>query len=335
MQTSITTESLKSTIPCNLCGGSDGDVEILATRDRNNKPMQTVICLDCGLVWIDPRPSADATKKFYTEEYRKQYKSTFKPKMKHVYRDMKRAIERFKRIRPMLVSGMKILDIGAGAGFFPYVVKQNSYEVAGLEPNIGYAQYANEEFQLDIKVGFIQDIEFENSSFDIVTLNHVLEHLEGPFTTLTRLFDWLKPGGHLNVEVPNIEASYHAPRNKFHLAHLYTFNPENLKLLGEKAGYSVNNLQIVPGTKHINIIFQKPKDPGSNIKFQGPYAISGNYERIRKIHAAHSTLSHYLSTAPYLRFLRKNAGYLYEKIAVSRFTSGRDVADYLIGQQKG
>ena len=317
-------------IPCNLCGGRA--IEILATRDRNNRSLQTVICHDCGLVWTDPRPSADDTREFYSEKYRRQYKATLQPKMKHVYRDVNRAITRFNRIRSLLVPGMKILDVGAGGGFFPYVVKQNGFAVTGLEPNTGYAEYAREEFQLDIKTGFIQDVDFEKNSFDIITLNHVLEHLEDPYSALCHLRIWLRPGGYLNVEVPNIEATYHAPRKKFHLAHLYSFNPANLRRLAEKAGFTIVDLQIVPGTRHINIILQKPgRQPGEPSSMSS--VLPGNYEQIKNIYDAHTTLAHYLSPGPYLRLLRKIAVYAKEKFTVSRFTRGREVADYVISQQ--
>lgn len=320
-----------STIPCNLCGGTT--IEILASRDRNGRPLQTVICRDCGLAWTDPRPSAGETREFYSEKYRRQYKSTIQPKMKHVYRDVNRAITRFNRIQPLLAPGMSVLDVGAGGGFFPYVVKQNGFTVTGLEPNTGYARYAREEFQLDITTGFIQDNAFEENSFDIITLNHVLEHLEDPYAALSRLYSWLRPGGYLNVEVPNIEATYHAPRKKFHLAHLYSFNPDNLQLLGGKAGFTVSDLKIVPGTKHINILFNKPKQPQSVNRPPASCAIPGNYQRIKNIFAAHTTRAHYLSPAPYLRLLRKTAAYLKERVAVSRFDRGREVADYLMSRQ--
>ena len=321
-----------SSIPCNLCGGRH--VKVLADRDRNNQPLQTVICLDCGMVWTDPRPSADATRTFYSEKYRRQYKATLKPKMKHVYRDVNRALVRFNRISSLLAPGMKLLDVGAGGGFFPYVVKQNGFTVTGLEPNTGYAQYARDEFELDIRTGFLQDIDFEDDSFDIITLNHVLEHLEDPFAALVRLRGWLRPGGYLNLEVPNIEATYHAPGNKFHLAHLYTFNPANLQRLAEKAGFNVTDLLIVPGTKHINYILQKPERQPEGQSLVS-WAIPGNYEQIKKIYDAHSTLAHYLSPGPYLRLLRKIATYAKENYTVSQFNRGREVADYLISQQSG
>ena len=320
-------------IPCNLCSGRH--VKVLATRDRHNQPLQTVICLGCGLVWTDPRPSADATRAFYSEKYRRQYKATIKPKMKHVYRDVNRALVRFNRISSLLAPGMTLLDVGAGGGFFPYVVKRNGYMVTGLEPNNGYAQYARDEFGLDIRTGFLQDIDFEDGSFDIITLNHVLEHLEDPFAALVRLGGWLKPGGYLNLEVPNIEATYHAPRNKFHLAHLYTFNPANLQRLSEKAGFIVKDMKIIPATRHINLILRTHDRQRSGVKTAESWAIPGNYEHIKTIYDAHTTLAHYLSPGPYLRLLRKIAAYTKEKFAVGRFNRGREVADYLISHGSG
>jgi len=300
---------------------------VLATRDRRGQPLQTVICKACGLVWTDPRPQADATRKFYAEQYRQQYKATPQPKLKHVYRDMRRAIGRYTRIQPLLRPGMRLLDIGAGGGFFPYVVKQKGYAVSGLEPHAGYAAYGREEFQLDIKSGYIQDVEYELNAFDIVTLNHVLEHLEDPYLALTRILGWLKPGGHLNVEVPNIEATYHAPANKFHQAHLYSFNPATLQRLAQRAGFEVIDTQLVPGTNHVNLILQRPVVPSPSAD---PCQLPGNYDRVMKIFFAHTYWSHYRSWRPYLRFVRKLLGYAREQIIVRRFRRGREVGDYLL-----
>lgn len=316
-----------STILCNLCGAVE--VEVIGTTDRKGKPLRTVICRNCGLVWTDPRPGVDETREFYTDDYRLQYKQTFKPKLKHAYREMRRALLRFQRIESLLQPGMKVLDVGAGGGFFPYTVRHRGYVIEGIEPNHGYAKYAMDDLQLDLKVGFLQDFDFAEGSFDIITLNHVLEHLEDPGAALQRLLQWIKPGGYLNVEVPNIEATYHAPGHKFHLAHLYTFNPDNLALLGRKAGYRIHDLKLMSGTTHINLILQKPAAP---IAPPEALAIPGNYRRIRELFDRHTALRHYSSPRIYARFISKQFGYLQEKIAIRKFGKGREIADYLLSR---
>ncbi|MBH0181271.1 MAG: glycosyltransferase family 9 protein [Nitrospira sp.] len=50
----ISQEAESSSIPCNLCGGTE--VSTLSNRSRSGKPLRTVICKSCGLVWSDPRP---------------------------------------------------------------------------------------------------------------------------------------------------------------------------------------------------------------------------------------------------------------------------------------
>lgn len=323
---------IQATIPCNLCGATD--VEVIGETDRKGKPLRSVICRSCGLVWTDPRPGTEATRKFYVDDYRLQYKQTYRPKLKHAYREIHRALQRFQRIEPLLRQGMKVLDVGAGGGFFPYTVRHRGYDVVGIEPNRGYARYAVEELQLEVMAGFLQDQEFTDESFDIITLNHVLEHLEDPAAALLRLLRWNKSGGFLNVEVPNVEATYHAPGHKFHLAHLYTFNPENLQMLGRKAGYLVQDMKLMPGTQHINVIFQKPVVPVALQNTAG-FTIPENRGRIRAIFDRHTPIRHYFSVKPYARFVRKNIGYLQERIAVSKFRGSREIADYLLSRTDG
>ena len=319
-----------ATLPCNLCG--TGAVEVIGTTDRKHKPLRTVICRNCGLVWTDPRPGSRATREYYTEHYRLQYKASLQPKLKHVYRETQRAMQRLRRIEPLLIPGMRLLDIGAGAGFFPYTVQQRGYAIEGIEPNQGYAAYATDELHLELKVGLLQDFDFPAASFDIITLNHVLEHLEDPGAALQCLLRWNKPGGYLNIEVPNIEATYHAPGHKFHLAHLYPFNPDNLALLGRKAGYRIHDLHLMPGTLHINIMLQKPAAPPAPPE---TCDIPGNYDRIRGIFDRHTALRHYLSPRVYARFIRKILGYLKERYMVGKFHRGREIVDYLLPGSNG
>ena len=82
------------------------------------------------------------------------------------------------------------------------------------------------------------------------------------------------------------------------------------------------------------MIMQRPRVTASSAS-GGSYTIPGNYDRIRKICAAHTTWSHYLSWQPYVRFLRKMLTYLREQLALRRFKRGRDVADYLLQHRKG
>ncbi len=313
---------------CNLCG--EQTAERIGTTDRDGQPLRTVLCHGCGLVWTDPRPDSDQTRKFYAEEYRLQYKSTYVPKRKHVHRETRRAINRYQAISSLVQPGMRLLDVGSGAGFFPYVARQMGLDAQGIEPNQGFAKYAVDTFAVPTTNAFFQDVVLPSASFDLITVNHVLEHVEDPCATLSHLGGWLRTDGFLVVEVPNVEATYHAPQNRFHVGHLYNFNPVNLEHLGAKAGLAVHTSRLVTAQRHIHITFEKP---AFDVQSGDDFKLPGNYQRVSSVLRRHTTLRHYGSPVPYTRLLSKQAQYLTEKRAVRGEASPREIADALIASQ--
>lgn len=316
-------------IPCNLCGSTD--VEEVAKVDRDGKPLRTVICRDCGLVWTDPRPATADNRRFYAEDYRVAYKGAFQPKLKHAYREIRRAWARYERLRERVKPGERLLDVGSGGGFFNHVMQRMGLEVHGIEPNFGFGSYAIDELGVPTTIGFIQDAGLEPASFDFITINHVLEHLEDPCQVLTQLAALLKEHGILVVEVPNIEATYHAPGNMFHIGHLYNFNPENLVAMAAKAGLGVEDLLLQPGTEHINLMLRRlPGGPEQ----RDSWALPGNHHKVMTVLRRHTPLQHYLSLRPYRRLAGKLRQYRQEKRAVSRFHSGREVVDAFMAEHQ-
>ncbi len=313
------------TLACNLCGNETA--ERIGTTDRDGQPLRTVLCQSCGLVWTDPRPGSAETRKFYAEDYRLQYKSAYVPKRKHVYRETLRAIARYQEVRSLLQPDMQLLDVGCGGGFFPYVARQQGIDAQGIEPNHGFAKYAGETFGVPTNNAFFQDVDHSEESFDLITLNHVLEHVEDPCATLGQLRKWLKTEGYLVVEVPNIEATYHAPQNRFHVGHLYNFNPVNLEYLGAKAGLTLHASKLVTRENHIHLTFKKS---GLGLFRGEDYSIPGNYHRVSKILQRHTALRHYASTVPYTRFVGKQSQYFAERRAVRGDVNPREIADALI-----
>src|SRR4030067_1599986 len=247
--------NMKSHVSCAVC--ESNDVSVVATTDRDGSPLQNVLCENCGLVWVDPRPDDKEIEKFYSEDYRKEYKGDLEPKMKHCYREIHRAIQRLERLAEYYSPGDKILDVGAGAGFFAYVLRENNADVYGIEPNKGYAEFAQNKLGLKtIQSGYLDDCNKFNY-YNIITINHVLEHLPNPLGSLNHMRDLLVENGKINIEVPNIEATYHSPNKVFHVAHLYWYSPSTLAALLLKAGFKIIDITLTKGTQHINVIAEK------------------------------------------------------------------------------
>jgi len=305
---------MKSDLPCAVCGGHE--VDVVASTDRDGKPLRNVLCRECGLVWVDPRPTDEELKKFYAEDYRSNYKGAAEPKKKHCYREMLRANDRVARLRQVYKSGDRLLDVGAGAGFFCYVLKGSDVDYHGIEPNQGYAGFARERLGLDgVEVGYLQDVtDWEN--YDIITINHVFEHLPNPNESLAHMHKLLRDGGHLIMEVPSSDADYHAPNKVFHVGHLYWYNAETLGALAMKHGFSVVDVRTVPGTQHVNMVMRKDSAVAEQ-DWQAAYA--GSYEKVRRFFDGRSMRAHFLSGRPYGRFLGKMVKYAGEYRYVKQF----------------
>ncbi len=308
---------------CNVCGG--GNVAVLAMHSRSSKPLRTVICRDCGLVWSDPLPHNPRA--FYEDDYRVAYKGTFTPKPKHILRAGKVALYRRQLLGKWIAEPKKILDVGTGGGEFAYLLKSLGHDVHGIEPNKGYAEYSKREYDLNIQVGFIQDIRQAESSFDLITIWHVLEHTENPFEVLTKLHSLLKPHGVLVVEVPSIEATCQSPKSTFHEAHIFNFNLDTLRKLGEKAGFIEAEHKFSEDGANMTVFFRKSETPAANQRL----TIEGNAQRITGIVANHSAWKHYLTIHPYRRFLIRMSKAISEKIETQNFENGKKLLDNLYG----
>ena len=190
-------------------------------------------CDHCGLLFTDPRPDAEHIGAYYeSDEYlsHQENKKGFVPK---IYERVKTI--NLKNKRKMALQGItsgRSLDIGCGVGDFLRVVKDSGWEVAGIEPSVTAQSIAAK------RLGFTPLAPSEAStladaSFDVITMWHVLEHvddLHGQVDSLVRL---LKPGGRLVIALPNYQ-SYDATFYQAHWAawdvprHLNHFNRDFL-----------------------------------------------------------------------------------------------------------
>jgi 2-polyprenyl-3-methyl-5-hydroxy-6-metoxy-1,4-benzoquinol methylase len=318
-------ERVEATIPCAVCGGREA--EVVADTDRHGRPLRSLLCAGCGLVWVDPRPADAELGRFYAEDYRREYKGEHRPKPKHCHRQTLGAIERAEALLPRWRPGLRVLDVGAGAGFFPYVLKRRGIAIDGIEPNRGYAGFAREVLGLDrVQVGFLHELR-PTEPYDLITIHHVFEHLPDPRAAMAQLRALLAADGRVLMEVPNIEATYHAPNRVFHVGHLHWFNPTTLAALARQCGFEVESLRLVPRTAHIAVELRRSEatpDPAATMA-----GLAGNAARVAALLHRHTVARHYLGATPYRRLLRKAWQYGREQWQVRAATDGRAICDAL------
>lgn len=111
-----------------------------------------------------------------------------------------------REIQPLLPTRPShILDVGAGAGTTLKWLKSlfPDAETTGIEINTSL----RDELQRNADIGIIGDIancSNRLTSYDLILLLDVLEHVTDPADTLQRLVGLLRPGGHVIVSLPNV-----------------------------------------------------------------------------------------------------------------------------------
>ncbi|GAB6145784.1 hypothetical protein JCM12294_32230 [Desulfocicer niacini] len=97
----------------------------------------------------------------------------------------------------------KILDIGCATGTFLNVAKIRGWEVTGIDVSEWACNYLKQNGFQNIFCTDIENVDFKDDYFDVININHTLEHVLDPIKTLKCINRVLKPGGLLLIEVPN------------------------------------------------------------------------------------------------------------------------------------
>jgi SAM-dependent methyltransferase len=302
---------------CELCHSTH--FTEVASKDRDGQPLRSVICENCGLVFSDPRPNSIQIDDFYREGYRMAYKQAWQPRLKHTYRAGKVAQGRLRHLMPLLAPGSSVLDFGSGGGELVFILRELGHEARGIEPNIGYAEYSRDVLGIPVQIGGFAEARVEPRSLDLVTLFHVAEHLEHPVHALKIVAGWLREGGQLLVEVPNVESRCIWPSSRFHQAHLYNFNPATLAQAGRRAGLKVTSTFTSEDGGNVICVFEKPE----LVEDATPAPLPGNAQRVLRILHSHTVLTHALTAHPYVRPLNKIRRQWHERHALSRFSDGK------------
>lgn len=139
-------------------------------------------------------------------------------------------------------SGGTLLDIGAGVGTLVGVAANRGFMARGIEISPWAARFAREEKGLDIRTGFLEEADFPDRHFDVITINHVLEHLPEPVAVITEVRRVLKDDGLLVVGVPNIDSVMARLKGVKWASlrpteHIWHFTPVTLRRLLRQEGF--------------------------------------------------------------------------------------------------
>jgi len=309
---------IEATRACPISGSKDA-YEI-CSKDRHGKALRNIISANSGLIYVDPVPFEN-TEEFYKTDYRKSYKGVHSPKPKHVYRAAKVAMRRFSRLSSYLSKGAKCLDAGSSSGEFVYFLKNKGFDAQGVEANIPYAEYSQAELGIAVSISPFSEYQTEQK-FDLITMFHVLEHLENPVRDLSYLGGFLKPGGKLVIEVPNILYPNMAFSHKWHPGHLFSFSDKTLSLLLAKAGFKTISCSPIGDGGNLWGVFERSINLVDANKLESSIVVQ-NFEQLMKAKWAYR-----FNICNYFKFFPKMIKQVIEKKS-SKAKSGKEILDDL------
>ncbi len=213
-----------------LCGSEDFD--IIATVDKYSVLVPTVMCKNCGLIQTNPKFSDTFYKELYDKKIFKNLYYTG-PDIEHFVLERMnintgwhifKAIDKHKNIS----SETKIVEIGAGAGWnlIPFIDK--GAQVIGFEPDLEMVEIAK-KYNMPIIQGDETNLV---GQYDIIILDHDLEHMTRPVLKLLKISEHLKDNGIIYIGVPYL---LKFDLTTLALPNIYYFTPYSLKYYASEA----------------------------------------------------------------------------------------------------
>lgn len=194
---------------CVICWGKDNYIYNFLNTSYNVKEFGKLLWVDkldfyvckwCKTGFLLPLPNDDNLKKYYENEF-------------DDLADMitKRNATIFEKQRLTNISKLvekkglwnKLFEIWTNIWVFLNHAKINWFEVSWIEPSSKAVNFAKNNYWIEINNNTFDFLEKFNEEFDVITSNHVFEHLKNPKKFLKLCCKWLKPWWILHIWVPN------------------------------------------------------------------------------------------------------------------------------------
>ena len=237
---------------CPLCGGQEFR-PLLRARDYhygNAGEFTQSQCIRCSLAFLDPMYEETELAGFYPNDY---YAFTDRFAVAQPSRSLKARVSRLlgpaehTTKEPVFARPGRMLDIGCGAGWFLFQMREKGWDVKGVEPSVRAAEFGRSSKGLDIFAGSLSEANYPSRGFDYVRMNHSFEHMTHPNETLDEVYRILGDHGKLMIGVPNRD-SWSARlfgRFWYHLAlpvHTFSYSVRTLTELLAKHDFQVERV---------------------------------------------------------------------------------------------
>ena len=239
---------------CPLCGSNAIRKRFTCTDHfATGETFDLYECTDCHFAFTQNVPDEKEIGRYYESPTYISHSNTNKGITNRLYHIVRKIMLKNKTglvKRLTLLKNGKILDYGAGTGHFARAMKKRGWEVTAIEKSDKARELSRREFDFEmLPAGSLSDI--KDREFDVVTMWHVMEHIQDLDNMWDELYRILDDTGIAIIAVPNSK-SYDAQRYGEHWAaydvprHLWHFTPNTIMRWGEKHNFLLERQFTMP-----------------------------------------------------------------------------------------
>lgn len=169
----------------------------------HNYSTNIVACVDCGLLYRNPRPRSEAIVRAYrSDRYDDAYvRAEFDNQRAWARKKIPHLRQRFAG-RPHHYGVPRVLEVGSFVGGFLAEGQEAGWDVYGVDPGDEVTAFCRAQ-GLPVFHGTLEEAALTSASFDAVVIWNTFDQLPDPRPTLTQISRLLKNGGILVIRIPN------------------------------------------------------------------------------------------------------------------------------------
>lgn len=255
-----------------LCGNTE--FQLISPVDRHGILQNTVLCIQCGLVLSNPRMTESEYASFYSSDiYRICYEGADfieTNERKFCLGTGEHIFDEIVQVKP-ITEDTSILELGAGGGWNLVPFVKAGARVVGMDYSPSLVDLGRRH-GIEMIQGGVDDI---RGQYDVIILNHVLEHLLEPVDALKQIGKHLAPAAIMYIGVPNI---MNFGIGQLQNAHVWYFSPRTLEHYCNLAGLELLKIDVVQVHHMFGIFEMGPKQVYEDFN-----KLKGHYDEMRSI----------------------------------------------------
>lgn len=236
---------------CPLCQASRDRIQVQTVHVYGDRDGTRAFfhCRQCDVRFLFPGLSPAEEAEFYASEFetfmeaRAGNDGGWKSFEGHVRANQPTRARRMKYLAEHVFPGAAVLEIGCSSGFMIIPLAQSGHDCVGIEPSGYFRDYVTRQgIEVHSSIDGLRSAH-PRRRFDVVLHFFVLEHVAKPLEFIQAQLEWLKPGGKIIFEIPNVAdplcSVYDIPafeRFYWSVAHCWYFSDQALRFLLDRIG---------------------------------------------------------------------------------------------------